>query len=139
MKYVFIAVFSLWTATATVAQQLTVDEAMSIAESIWGSAATGSSTPAMLGLIRKSGELYWTRQIGYTDLAGKFRVVAEGNTWVTAFGNMPAGYLPPVKHVLVSETFNQFGVTIATSAPVEVLVCNKPCTPGVVDRVKEEK
>lgn len=134
MKYaVFISLFAV---ILFAQQQLTPEEAMTRAEAIWGVA--GTATPGKLGMIRASGDA-WMRQIGYTDLAGKFRVVGEGRTWREAFNALPVGYVAPTKHTLQAETFNQFGVTITASESIPVLVCNTPCVPGVVDREKEEK
>lgn len=89
----------------------------------------------MLGQIRPSGALYWTRQVGYKDLQGHFAVMGEGRNWDLAFAAVPLGYLAPVLSILEASTRDAAG-NVAEAEPVITLVCNAPCVPGVVGRSK---
>jgi 4-amino-4-deoxy-L-arabinose transferase-like glycosyltransferase len=102
--------------------------AMTKAQSIWGA-------KAMTGEMRKAGDNYWTKQVGYSDDAGNFVVIGSGsNTWEDAFANVPVAYTPPVPHTLTAVA-RDFAGNVTESAPVTIYVCNLPCVQGTIPRL----
>lgn len=91
--------------------------ALARAQAIWG-------THAMVGSMRQLTDTYWTKQIGYMDANGTFRVIGAGlMTWEAAFAALPLGYVPPPTY------------TVAPKDGIMIYVCNAPCRVGAIGRV----
>ncbi len=109
---------------------MSVATAMTKAVAIWG-------TKAELGRQQNKTDQYETYQVGYLDDYGNFVVIGSGlRTWDAAFKAIPAGYTPPVTHVVQAKAYwyTAEGIVSKWSDPVTVHACNAPCVIGTITR-----